>query len=126
MEKIQLAIQLEGAREEHKELMKQIDDMNSQTRTHGEETRKQCSCDDDCTMESSSEPLRRKSIAELEGKSDAMEIPRMKRRLAQTENELKRTRTKLLSAQSTLKVYTPYTSINMASRVVWYKVVVKL
>lgn len=104
MEKIQLAIQLEGAREEHRELMKQTEDIKSQTPTHGEEYGKQHSFDEDHTMESSDGSLRRKSIEELEVRSDAMEIPRMRRRLAQTENELKRTRTKLLSAQSTLKV----------------------
>ena len=64
---------------------------------------KQDSLDEDHALENSDDPLRRKSLEELQEKSDAMEIPRMKRRLAQTENELKRTRTKLLSAQSTLK-----------------------
>lgn len=36
--------------------------------------------------------------------NDLMEVPRMRRRLVQMENELKRTRTKLLNSQSTLKV----------------------
>ena len=36
--------------------------------------------------------------------SDAMEIPRMKRKMQQLENELRRTKTKLLSAQKTMQV----------------------
>lgn len=101
MEKIQLSMQLEGARETSRELLKQIEDI-AQGDTEGSTGMK--SLDEDGAVESNDEPRRRSTVEEMEGKSDAMEIPRMRRRLAQTENELKRTRTKLLSAQSTLKV----------------------
>lgn len=101
MEKLQLVMQLENVRRENKELVKQIESVQSHTLVY--ENGKQDSLDEDRALESSNDPLGGKSLEELEEKSDAMEIPRLRRRLAQTENELKRTRTKLLSAQSTLK-----------------------
>lgn len=36
--------------------------------------------------------------------TDAMELPRLKRRLQQMENEVRRTKTKLLNIQATMKV----------------------
>ncbi len=50
-------------------------------------------------MGEDSQPLRFSSCA-----SDAMEFPRMKRRMQQLENELRRTKTKLLNAQRTMQV----------------------
>lgn len=96
-EKVQLALQLEGTREANRELIKQMEDIAAQT--HRENGKK--GFDQDSATEFISDEPRRKSS---EGLEDAMEVPRLRRRLAQTENELKRTRVKLLSAQSTLKV----------------------
>lgn len=99
LEKVQLAMQLESTRETNRELVKQIDDIAAHT--HREENGRKGLDQEGAAEFINKEEPRRKSSNELE---DAMEIPRMRRRLAQTENELKRTRVKLLSAQSTLKV----------------------
>ena len=69
--------------------------------TAQEEERRKSSGEED-TPETDAEQM--PSLENMEAKNDIMEVPRMKRRLAQTENELKRTRTKLLNSQATLKV----------------------
>ena len=96
-EKMQLVMQLESAREMNKELMG--DEATASCSHNSVEENERRSCDED-VAESSHGPQQSKT----EGTVDAMEVPRIKRRLAQMENELKRTRTKLLSSQSTLKV----------------------
>ena len=100
MEKAQIAIRLESVREANNELRKQIEEFTSQPEINC--GGKQRSSEDECHTESP-----RKKPEDQE-ESDVMEIPRMRRRLAQSENELKRTRTKLLSSQSTLKVPISY------------------
>lgn len=98
MEKTQIAIRLDSVREANNELRKQIEEFTSLPDINcGGKKR---SSEDECHTES---PRKRLEDQDQE-ENDVMEIPRMRRRLAQTENELKRTRTKLLGSHSTLKV----------------------
>lgn len=96
-EKTQLKVQLEALMETNKELHKQIEEFAFQSNnierlvsTHESHTD-----DDTCAIRGGPLDIDR---------ADHMEIPRMQRRILQLENELKRTRTRLLTSQSTLKV----------------------
>ncbi len=94
IERKKQVLQLESLRETNNELQKQIEDTSycSLEEKRGED-------------EDASVSVKKSTGVELDTQSDdAMELPRIRRRLAQMENELKRTRTKLLNTQSTMKV----------------------
>lgn len=102
----QLVLELKFLRESKKELQRQIEEdrIKHQLDKSGEEVDEENSSD----QQVPSTPSASKDQVSTQ---DVMELPRMKRRLAQMENKLKRTRTKLLSAQSTLKVCTYHISL---------------
>lgn len=101
MEKAQITRRLESVREANNELRKQIEEFTSQSDIIcGNKKR---SPEDKCHTES---PKKKpEDHVQDQEENDVMEVPRMRRRLAQSENELRRTRTKLLGSQSTLKVH---------------------
>ena len=102
-EKKKLLLQLEAEREINNELRKNFEETACQLDRTYKENPESLHDDKEGRVEDINEGANN-SPSHMDTKTDIMEIPRMKRRLAQMENELKRTRSKLLSAQSTLKV----------------------
>lgn len=100
-ERAQLTGQLDILQETNTELHKQIEEFTLQSRCHVDECSSQESNGDNVKDVSI---IRDKAWGGETSLNDLMEVPRMRRRLVQMENELKRTRSKLLNSQSTLKV----------------------
>ncbi len=99
MEKSQQAVQLEALKEMNHELQEQLKESTHTIRLNSEGQDRKWSPSVDGTSANSGDDITGKC-----SEDDVMEVPRMRRRILQAENELKRTRTKLLSSQSTLKV----------------------
>lgn len=96
-EKAQLTGQVEVLQETNAELHKRLEEASLRSRC-------------DSVEEGAPQEANGGDIEQVKGKSwgvqsDLMEVPRMKRKILQMENELKRTRSKLLNTQSTLKVF---------------------
>ena len=101
-EKQQLVLQLKATTEANRELQKYNEECDHEYSESDQESSKHENGKkhDDENRTNGEASL----ISVLDGKDDVLELHRIKKRLAQVENELKRTRTKLLSAQATMKV----------------------
>lgn len=94
MDRMKLMLQVEGLKKTNRELHQQIEETDNNYEK----------MDDLQNSDQEGESITGETQEPAGSRIDEMEIPRMKRRLLQADNELKRTRSKLLSSQSTLKV----------------------
>ena len=93
-EKIQLTVQLEALKEVNFELKEQLGEIPVLP-GDGRDKKQSPGVDETNNGDTAKDQV---------SEDDQLELPRMRRRILQAENELKRTRTKLLNSQSTLKV----------------------
>lgn len=100
MEKSQLIIQLEATKEMNQELQRQLRESSCTASSDVQNGKRSLSMDG--LGERNDIVTKEKALGSSE--DDLLEVPRMRRRILQAENELKRTKTKLLGSQTTLKV----------------------
>ena len=114
-EKAQLSGQVDVLQETNTELHKQLEEFSFQSTCHEEDR------EEGRGQEAHNGTGKQWGVgnADISRSNDLMEVPRMRRRLVQMENELKRTRSKLLNSQSTLKVSSVFGDYHCSGMLVW-------